>query len=90
MRKFLVLGIHTIADSEATGVVHHIIGVECEDVTLALNNLKRLYREYIVVTILVSCQCNKLDTDCIVKTLLVNLEGYAILVTCVDCTCVNI
>ena len=90
MRKLLVLGIHTIAYSEATGIVHHIVCVECEDVALALNNLKRLNREYIVAAILVCCNCYKLDTDCIVEALLVNIECDAVFVTCVDCTCVNI
>ena len=52
MRKLLVFGEHTEADSEATRIVHYIVSVECKDITLAFNNLKRLNREHIVTALL--------------------------------------
>ena len=72
--------IHTECNLELTGVCRSNLSCESEDVAFTFNNLTRIGHEYLVVALCIGSQHNKLNSYCIVKTLLINSNRYIVLV----------
>ena len=81
MRQVLVLRIHTDGALVLTKMTGSQLSLEGVVVALVTCYLQRLYREYLLLAVLVEQNVNLLQTYCIIETLLVDNELQRVLLT---------
>ena len=81
MRQVFILGIHTVANLEASCIVNAVCSLECEEIAFVRYHLELVDVVYMVNTFLVSNQSNEFNTNCIIQSSFIYNDFDIVLVT---------